>query len=76
MAENRTLEQEIAERTDTAETTEVPPTQRPIFGNISLALPKKRSARRLERIMDRVWLLMGAWRRNETLTMLRPPQSI
>lgn len=64
MVENQTLEQELGEMTDAAATTEAPPTQHPIFGNISLVVPKRSSAKRLEMIATRVELLMGAYRRD------------
>lgn len=64
MVENPTLEQDLGEMTDEAATTEAPPTQHPIFGNISLAVPKRSGAKRLEMIASRVELLMGAYRRD------------
>jgi hypothetical protein len=70
MAENQTLEQELirsvdADRTGIAATTAAPPMQHPIFGNISLVVPKKRNARQMETIAAAVERLMGAYRRDQ-----------
>jgi hypothetical protein len=67
MAVNRTLEEELGEMTDDpgAEIWAPPPTPLPNFENISLVVPKRKSARRQAWIAGRVEFLLGAYRRDD-----------